>query len=104
MGKGIFKTAINAITISDSQHSGWDKVTPPFQWNVSPVPNSSPPLIIGGRDDWLTTVDIRIYDVAGETWQTVDLLTLARSSAIVAMFSDNAIAVMGGRTHRCSRI
>ena len=96
--KGIFKTAINAITISDSQHSGWDKVTPPFQWNVSPVPNSSPPLIIGGRDDRLTTVDIRIYDVAGETWKTVDSLTFARSSAIVAMYSDNAIVVMGGHT------
>ena len=94
--KDIFKIAVNAITISDSQHSGWNIVTPPFQWNVSPVPNSSPPLIIGGRDDRLTTVDIRIYDVADETWKTVDSLTHARSSAVVAMFSDNAIVVMGG--------
>ena len=93
---GIFKTAINDITISNSQNSGWDIVTPPFQWNVSPVPNSSPLLIIGGRDDRLTTVDIKIYDIAGETWKTVDSLTFARSSAVVSMFSDNAIVVMGG--------
>ena len=95
---GYGEKAINAITISDSQHSGWDQVTPPFQYNVSPVPNSSPPLIIGGRDDQLITGDIRIYDVAGETWKTVDSLTFARSSAIVAMYSDNAIVVMGGHT------
>ena len=99
--KDIFKTTITDITIPDSQKSGWDIITPPFQYNVSPVPNSSPLLIIGGRDDRLTTVDIRIYDIARETWITVDSLTRARSSAVVAMFSDNAIVVMGGHTNAC---
>ena len=96
--KCIFKTEINAITISDTKHVGWDQVASLFQWNASPVPNSSPPLIVGGRDDRLTTIDIRIYDVAGNTWKTIGSLTFARSLPAVTMVGDNAIVVMGGHT------
>ena len=53
--KGIFKIP---VTISNDGQFGWSQVTPSFQLNAiaSPVPNSSPLLIIGGCDDRLQLI------------------------------------------------
>ena len=94
--KGVFKIPINSVTILNDKDAQWSQVTESFQWNTSPLPNSSPPLIIGGHDGRRTTADIRIYDATSTTWKPIDSLTNSRGSVAVAMVSDNAIVVMGG--------
>ena len=59
--KGIFKIAINVVTISNGKQAGWDQMTPEFQWNTTPVPNLSPPLVIGGDNGQQITSDIKMY-------------------------------------------
>ena len=96
--KCIFKIAINAVTISNGKQASWDQVTPEFQWNTTPLPNSSPLLVIGGNNDHQTTADIKMYNATSKEWKKVDSLTFSRTLPAVAMVGDNAIFIMGGYT------
>ena len=96
--KGIFKIPIDAVIISNHKQTSWHQVTPEFQWNTIPLPNSSPLLVIGGDNDHQTTADIKMYDATGKEWKKVDSLTFSRTLPAVAMVDDNAIFIMGGYT------
>ena len=96
--KDIIKIAIDAVTTSNGKQATWNLVTPEFQWNTTPLPNSSPPLVVGGDNDQQTTADVMIYDATSKEWRKVDSLTFSRTLPAVAMVGDNAIFVMGGYT------
>ena len=99
-GNEKFKIAINAVI--NNEEVSWDRVTAESYRYIytTPVPNSVPPLIIGGIDshDQRTTADIKMYDVISKEWKKIASLASARSSPGVAMIGDNAIIVMGGHT------
>ena len=94
--KDSFKIAVNRVTISNAKPVSWDHVTPASYWGTSPVPNSSPLLVIGGNDKQQTTADILMHDVTSKQWNKVNSLMSAQSSLAVAMIGDNAIVVIGG--------
>ena len=67
--------------------------------NVTIVPDSFPPLLVGGSDSQGKTVsDILLYDAATKSWKKVDALSRSRANVAIATISSRAIIVIGGCT------
>jgi len=83
---------ITVITRSGDHQQGsytttkWITVTTATQWHTALVPGSSPPVMIGGRDQngVMLTADIKMYDYSSKSWKNVASLSSARSSVAVA--------------------
>ena len=61
------------------------------------VPNSNPPIIIGGCNQGLVcTSDVTLYDVSKDSWRKVDSLTNARDYAGVNLINERTLIVIGG--------
>ena len=75
----------------------WITMTPSDHYYTAIVPNSSPPVVVGGRDQYAiktTTSDIKMLS---RSWRnTTASLSSARSSVAIATINDNAIIVIGG--------
>ena len=101
--KGAYKIPVASITKS-SQHkhnalAKWIKMTEATYWFTSLIPNSSPPVVIGGQNANNTIMaDIFMYDYTNNTWKKVGSLSSARSYASVSAIYNNAIIVIGGYT------
>ena len=101
--KGAYKIPVASITKS-SQHrhnapTNWIKMTEATHWFTSLIPNSSPPVVIGGQNANNTAMaDIFMYDYANNTWKKVRSLSSARSYAFVSAMYNNAIIVIGEYT------
>ena len=107
-----YKMPVADITSPVKQHTTWTKVTPTSSRDVALVPNSSPPIVIGGhmrrssqeanKDISLRKYDaianIEMYDNSSKCWKKIDLLTFARTATRVAAVGNNAIVVIGGCT------
>ena len=77
--------------------AGWKKLSPSSYYDTVTLPNSFPPIIIGGGDDnFAPTSDINLFDVSKNTWRKVGSLTSARDSVGVASLNSNSIIVIGG--------
>ena len=77
----------------------WNKLAVATHWGASLIPNSSPPMIVGGEDsDNATTATIKMYDKSNQSWKNIKQLTSARSYVAVAAVSNNDIIVIGGCT------
>jgi len=105
---GAYKIPIVDITASNKQQRkniiGWTELTPPTHWFAAPVPNSSPPIVVGGQDTTNTvTADIKMYDNLNKSWKTIGTLSSARCYATVATVYNNAIVVIGGHTKAGSK-
>ena len=98
-----YKIPVVDITRSgDQQHQTTDT---PIRWItmssadhvfVSLVPNSSPPVIVGGEDQsGSPTSDIKVYDESSKSWKDVTSLSCARSQVALAAVN-NTIIVIGG--------
>ena len=98
MENGVFKIAINAVIMSNAKPISWEQIIPTSYKGTIPVPDSSPPLVVGGDNNQQTTADIQMYDVMSKKWKKVDSLTFSRTLLAVAVVGDNAIIVMGGYT------
>ena len=92
---------INAVIASavDTSVIEWNELSPtnPY-WSISLLPNSSPPVIVGGRNQpgTASTDCIKIYDSSDYSWKTIARLQSPRGRVAVATISNNSIIVIGG--------
>ena len=78
----------------------WTELTMPTHWYTDLMPNTSPPVVVGGEDTdgIIPTADIKMYDNSNKSWKKIGSLSSARSRVAVAAVYNNAIIVIGGCT------
>ena len=95
-------TASNDQQCNSKKPSTWTKLTNADHWNTALVPNSSPPVVVGGREHSnqgaTSTVEIKMYDNSNKSWKKIGSLSSARSYVAVAAVYSNAIIIIGGCT------
>lgn len=102
--KQAFAIAMEAVMPSQDQESvkvenNWTRLSDVPHMNVTIVPDSFPPLLVGGSDSQGNTVsDILLYDAAAKSWNKVDALSRSRANVAIATISSRAIIVIGGCT------
>ena len=111
--KGAYKLPVANITASiEEQHkvtsstsSGWTELTELTHLLTVLVPNSSPPVVVGGwnRNDKTSTADIKIYDDSDHSWRKVGSLSSAKLVAGIAAVDNNAVIIIGGCTRGGSK-
>ena len=104
--KDTYKIPVANITASIEQHNSdtptkfkWTKLTSTDRFYTIIVPNSSPPVVIGGKDHssmgGTPTADIKMYD---RRWKKIGSLSSARCAVAVAAVYNNTIVAIGGYT------
>ena len=91
----------NVIRSSYEQHTSaqWLTMTSATHWFTAAVPNSSPPVVVGGTDqNAIPTSEIKIYNEFSKSWRQIACLSSPRTRTAVAAVNDNAIMVIGGCT------
>ena len=106
--KGAYKLPVANITASiEEQHkvtrstsSRWTELTEPIHSRTVLVPNSSPPVVVGGwnHNDKTSTADIKMYDNSDHSWRKVGSLSSAKFHPGVAAIDNNATVIIGGCT------
>ena len=87
----------SAAQLTSNQTAHWTKLPPAPHYNTAIIPNSCPPVIIGGNDiQCVPTVDIRVLDVPNNSWKKIASLTTARVSTAVVPINHDSILVIGG--------
>ena len=88
-----------SLTSSTSEDDNkWSQLCPTPYWDTAIVPNTSPPVIIGGQDNQRKAVsNISLYDDSSNSWRTVSSLPISCTLATVATIND-VIIVAGGCT------
>ena len=67
-------------------------------WNATIVPQTTPPVIVGGHDDQFNTTDaIMVYDDSINIWKTVSVLPL-KCCRTTMVTTHNSIIMAGGVT------
>ena len=96
-----YKLSIDIITSPADQLSSnhWTKLPSAPHYNTAIIPNTSPPVIIGGKDiQCVTTADIRVLDVPNNSWKKIASLTSPRACTAVVPINLDSILVIGGFT------
>ena len=96
-----YKLSIDIITSPANQPTSnhWTKLPPAPHYETAIIPNTSPPVIIGGHDiQYVTTADIRVLDVPNNSWKKIASLTSPRSCTAVVPINLDSILVIGGVT------
>ena len=90
----------SAAQLTNNQTAHWTKLPPAPHYATAIIPNSCPPVIIGGKIKGVPTctVDIRVLDVPNNSWKKIASLTTARSSTAVIPINHDSILVIGGFT------
>ena len=88
-----------SLTSSTSEDDNkWSELCSTPYWAIAIIPNTSPPVIIGGYDDQGKAVNnISLYDDSSNSWRTVSSLPISCARATVATIND-VIIVAGGCT------
>ena len=88
-----------SLTSSTSEDDNkWSELYKTPYFGTAIVPNTSPPVIIGGHDNQRKTVNnISLYDDSSNSWRTVSSLPISCMGATVATIND-VIIVAGGYT------
>ena len=77
----------------------WVNLPPSSYYYNSLIPNSSPPMFLGGEDgQGVQSSNISMYDSFSNSWRYVDSLTSPRAGVAVATIDDYSIIVVGGYT------
>ncbi|XP_065884066.1 uncharacterized protein [Dysidea avara] len=78
----------------------WITLTAATHWYANLVPNSYPPVVVGGHDQngSMPTADIQIYEDSSKSWRNIALLSSAKTRLGIAAVNDSAIIVLGGCT------
>ena len=95
------KLSIDIITSPADQLTSnhWTKLPPAPHCYTAIIPNTSPPVIIGGDDiHYVPTADIKMLDVPNNSWKKIASLTSPRSSTAVVPINLDSILVIGGNT------
>ena len=113
VGGSGYKIPVADITspVKQHVHTTWTKFTQPSNVDVAIVPNSSPPIVIGGHMNppqdankdpklrkYQTTSNIEMQDDSSKPWKKIDSLSFPRTCAAIAAVGNNAIVVIGGCT------
>ena len=103
--RSTYRIPVASITASYNQKynshtpTKWTELTEADHWHIVLAPSSSPPVVVGGRDDdGTSTADIKMYDNSNKSWKKIGSLSFARSYAAVAAVYNNAIVIIGGYT------
>jgi len=91
-------TSSAAQLLTSNQTAHWTKLPSAPYNNTAIIPNSCPPVIIGGSVKGVPTVDIRMLDVSSNSWKKIASLTFARSGTAVVPINHDSILVVGGYT------
>ena len=87
----------SAAQLTSNQTAHWTKLPPAPYYNTAVIPNSCPPVIIGGDDiQDVPTVDIRVLDVPNNSWKKIASLPTPRHSTAVVPINHDSILVIGG--------
>ena len=96
-----YKLSIDMITSTPDQltSNDWTKLPLPPHCHTAIIPNTSPPVIIGGQDtQGVPTTDIRVLDVPNNSWKKIASLTSPRACTAVVPINLDSILVIGGNT------
>ena len=90
-----------SLTSSTSEHDNkWSELCLTPYWSTTIVPNTTPPVIIGGQDEQGKTVNnISLYDDSSNRWRTISSLPISCARATVATIN-NIMIIAGGCTDR----
>ena len=101
-----YKIPVTNITASPNRQYTFSKLFKSTKWTeltaadhlyTALVPNSSPPMVIGGHNcSGTSTASIKMYDSSNKSWKKIGSLSSARSGVAVATVYNNAIIVIGG--------
>ena len=92
-----------SLTSSTSEDDNkWSQLYKTPYFNTAIVPNTSPPVIIGGSKQGKTVNNIFLYDHSSDSWRTVSTLPISCAGATVATINDTII-VAGGFTDSSTR-
>ena len=88
----------HSLTSSTSEHDNeWSELFKTPYWNTTIVPNTTPPVIIGGSKQRKAVNNISLYDDSSNSWRTVSSLPISCAMATVATIN-NIMIVAGGYT------
>jgi len=96
--KKTFLIDINKIvqpTSSTNKDNKWSSLADAPYYKTALIPNSSPPIIIGGSKQYKTTNDITLYDDVTNSWRRVSSLPINCALTTVTIIN-NVIIVTGG--------
>ena len=101
--KQFYKTPVANITASNhntDRSTKWTELTIPTHSVTDLVPNTSPPVVVGGEDitGTIPTADIKMYDNSNKSWKKIESLSSARSRIAIATVYNTAVVVIGGCT------
>ena len=92
-------TITSTAQLTSDQTTHWTKLPPAPHYNTAIIPNSCPPMIIGGHDKhYVPTDDITVLDVPNNSWKKIASLTTARSGIAIVPINHDSILVIGGTT------
>ena len=90
------QTQQSLTSSTDKDNTKWHRLADAPYWGTALVPNTSPPVIIGGSDKQYNTVnDITIYDDTSNKWNKISSLPINCAYTTVAVINQSII-VMGG--------
>ena len=90
------QTQQSLTSSTDKDNTKWHTLANAPYWKTALVPNTSPPIIIGGQDKQHNTVnDIAMYDDTNNRWKKIASLPINCAHTTVAVIND-CIIVMGG--------
>ena len=94
-----YKLSIDIITSPADQLNSnhWTRLPLAPHGHTAIVPNTSPPVIIGGHDKQsVPTADIRVLNVPNNSWKKIASLTSPRACTAVVPINLDSILVIGG--------
>ena len=100
----VYQVPVDMVTSSaarliSNQTAHWTELPPAPHANTAVIPNSCPPVIIGGRDEQgVPTADIRVLDAPTNSWKKIGSLTTARVATSVVPIDHDSILIIGGYT------
>ena len=91
------QTQQSLTSSTDKDNTKWHRLADAPYWKTAQVPNTSPPVIIGGTvaQEINTVIDITIYDDTKNIWKKIASLPINCANTTVAVIND-CIIVMGG--------
>ena len=94
----------HSLTSSTSEHDNkWSELCTTPYFSTTIVPNTTPPVIIGGMDQHRKAFNnISLYDDSSNSWRTVSSLPISCARATVATIN-NIMIVAGGYTDASTR-
>ena len=93
------QTQQSLTSSTDKDNTKWHILATAPYWKTALVPNTSPPVIIGGDDEQGKAVnEITIYDDTNNRWKKIASLPINCAYTTVAVIND-CIIVMGGASN-----